>query len=118
MRISDWSSDVCSSDLYWRHSIAAIFDVEAAHDVVGDFHATIDSHLLGPLMLARTCTKRQQWIRSSRTIARDSMDHYMVQLFESGGQTTRFDGESAALHAGQIIVRSEERRVGNESVST
>src|SRR3546814_2317717 len=61
---------------YWRHSIAAIFDVEAAHDVVGDFHATIDSHLLGPLMLARTCTKRQQWIRSSRTIARDSMDHY------------------------------------------
>src|SRR3546814_18314190 len=50
---------------YWRHSIAAIFDVEAAHDVVGDFHATIDSHLLGPLMLARTCTKRQQWIRRS-----------------------------------------------------
>src|SRR3546814_15542375 len=58
---------------YWRHSIAAIFDVEAAHDVVGDFHATIDSHLLGPLMLARTCTKRQQWIRSSRTIARDKI---------------------------------------------
>src|SRR3546814_20923639 len=89
-------------------------------------------------MLARTCTKRQQWIRSSRTIARDSMDHYMVQLFESGGQTTRFEGESAAMHAGQIIVcdlqrtmdnattdlqnlsilTSEERRVGTECVST
>src|SRR3546814_16376337 len=58
---------------YWRHRIAAIFDVEAAHDVVGDFHATIDSHLLGPLLLARTCTKRPQWTRSSRTIDRTSL---------------------------------------------
>src|SRR3546814_15859741 len=64
-------------------------------------------------MLARTCTKRQQWIRSSRTIARDSMDHYMVQLFESGGQTTRFDGESAAMHAGQIIVCDLQRTMDN-----
>src|SRR3546814_10415838 len=74
---------------YWRHSIAAIFAVEAAHDVVGDFHPTIDSHLLGPLMLAMTCTKRKQCNRPSGKIPRHRLDSYMVQFIESGGKPTR-----------------------------
>lgn len=100
---------------YWRHSIAAIFDVDAAHDVISDFHAMIDSHLLGPLMLARTRTRRQRWLRSSRTIARDGMDHYMVQLFESGGQTVRIGGESRAMQAGQLIVCDLQRTMDNDT---
>jgi AraC-like DNA-binding protein len=100
---------------YWRHSIAAIFDVDAAHDVIGDFHATIDSHLVGPLMLARTCTRRQHWVRSSRTVARDGMDHYMVQLFESGGQTVRTDGKSSEMNAGQLIVCDLQRTMDNDT---
>jgi AraC-like DNA-binding protein len=100
---------------YWRHSIAAIFDVDAARDVVHDFHATIDSHLLGPLMLARTRTRRQHWVRSSRTIARDGMDHYMVQLFENGGQTVRIDGELNAMQAGQLIVCDLQRTMDNDT---
>jgi AraC-like DNA-binding protein len=97
----------------WRHSIAAIFDVDATQDVIGDFHATIDSHLVGPLMLATTRTRRQHWIRSARTIARDLMDHYMVQLYESGRQTVRTDGESRPMDSGQLIVCDLQRTMDN-----
>lgn len=100
---------------YWRHSIAAIFDVDAAQDVVCDFHATIDSHLIGPLMLARTRTRRQHWVRSSQTVARDGMDHYMVQLFEHGGQTVRTGEESRTMHAGQLIVCDLQRTLDNDT---
>lgn len=100
---------------FWRHSIAAIFDVDAKREVIDDFHATIDSHLVGPLMLARTCTRQQHWVRSSQTIARDGMDHYMIQLFENGGQTVRTGGLSRSMSAGQLIVCDLQRTMDNET---
>lgn len=99
----------------WRHSIAAIFDVDAAQDVIREFHAAIDTHLVGSLMLARTWTRRQHWVRSSRTIARDGMDHYLVQLYESGGQTVRTNGESRTMRAGQLIVCDLQRTMDNDA---
>src|SRR3546814_20408273 len=99
---------------YWRHSIAAIFDVDAAHDVVRDFHATIDSHLVGPLMLARTCTMRQHWVRSSRTVARDGLDTYMVQIFASGGQTVWTDGKSSEMNARKTTGSALKRTMEND----
>jgi AraC-like DNA-binding protein len=69
----------------WHDSIACIFDVDARPDVrKDDFNAKVDAHMLGPLMLARTSTRNQVWQRTSEVMARDGMDHYMIQLFESG----------------------------------
>jgi len=69
----------------WKESISCVFDVEAATDIrKGEFNATVDAHILGPVMLARTQTHQQKWTRSSFNIARDGMDHYMLQLFEHG----------------------------------
>jgi len=100
---------------FWRHSIAAIFDVDAVQEVVADFHASIDSHLVGPLMLARTRTLRQRWARAARTVARDGMDHYMIQLYEHGGQTVRIGGESREMRAGQLIVCDLQRTMDNDT---
>ena len=70
----------------WRESIACIFDVDGPRALrqVDGFHATVEAQLIGPLMLARTTTLRQSWTRSPLTIARDGMDHYMIQLYEAG----------------------------------
>ncbi len=73
----------------WRDSIACIFDVERAVNHGGDdgeFHATIDAHMIGSLMLARTVTRAQIWKRSPLTMARDGMDHFMIQLYDRGTQ--------------------------------
>src|SRR3546814_14510349 len=81
MRISDWSSDVCSSDLVLAGGDAA----EHAAGVVRQEHraAAVDAHLVGGLV---------------------------------AGDVGRREAV-ADLHA-LDRVRSEERRVGNECVST
>src|SRR3546814_3590475 len=72
----------------WKESIACIFDVDAdPEDRDGDFFAAIDASMYGPLMLARTTSRAQHWERSAATIARDGMDHYMIQYYETGSQT-------------------------------
>src|SRR3546814_3892230 len=78
MRISDWSSDVCSSDL---------LDIETEAQIIARYqreHETSDA-TFGPLELDRFSTLQQ---------------------------LSRALGESAA------DMRSEERRVGKECVST
>src|SRR3546814_11163673 len=89
MRISDWSSDVCSSDLFAR--IAAAFDEHSVlvfHDQrLSDAQQKAFSERFGPLEL---------------TII-------------SPGQEARYDPKLVDL---SNTDRSEERRVGKECVST
>ena len=69
----------------WRESISCVFEVEADRQVRNDnFHAEIDANMFGSIMLARTRTLQQRWERSPRLMARDGMDHYMIQLYEKG----------------------------------
>lgn len=69
----------------WRDSISCIFEVEAARETRdGDFAAEIDANMFGQIMLARTQTLEQRWARTPRLMARDGMDHYMIQLYERG----------------------------------
>src|SRR3546814_5272126 len=88
MRISDWSSDVCSSDLFqlnYAASLRVFAHVEATLDV--RYSRTL------PLAIDRLC------------------DHIICgELFDSS--ILRF------LAASRDTSRSEERRVGKECVST
>ncbi|MEP3114795.1 AraC family transcriptional regulator [Nisaea sp.] len=70
----------------WRESIACIFEVDGDRALrrTSDFKAHVDANMFGPIMLARTWTQQQDWKRSPSIMARDGMDHYMIQLFEHG----------------------------------
>src|SRR3546814_1991406 len=80
MRISDWSSDVCSSDLLAR---------------VGEVPDRV---------LARPDLADQ------RRVAVDDLARPRLDLLEVFGRER--------LVAGEVVIRSEERRVGKECVST
>lgn len=69
----------------WRDSISCIFQADADRDARGgDFHAFVDANMFGPLMLARTESHEHLWHRTSAIMARDGMDHYMIQAYEHG----------------------------------
>src|SRR3546814_13144332 len=94
MRISDWSSDVCSSDL------------------------------VRPMMRSVTTamTVVSLFALGAPALAEDSKDPIKMTLHDWTGQliTTRLMGE-ALKNAGlnvEYVQRSEERRVGKECVST
>src|SRR3546814_8603553 len=94
MRISDWSSDVCSSDL--ADVTALIVRQYLRDDLFGflRFHRNIagGAHLRAQLHIQQT--------------------QEMMNLRHRG------DGGLAAAAAGALLDRSEERRVGKECVST
>src|SRR3546814_13195553 len=94
MRISDWSSDVCSSDL---------------HDARGTI-GTGDEHLfeiaLGALLVL--AQKRVQIAGHACRLGDTGLDAARVHAGDADRRT---------LHL-QFLARSEERRVGKEGVST
>src|SRR3546814_20916413 len=97
MRISDWSSDVCSSDL----------EYESARLQEGSLEAQVDR------------------LKSATLSEQDRSVRYNILAREADTNRTLYDGllqrykeVSAAAGITASNVRSEERRVGNECVST
>src|SRR3546814_15429989 len=89
MRISDWSSDVCSSDL------------------LASFARTVNAGIEAPLM-ARTILALSEEIIENIRSKFDQTDAKVVEAVDTIRQVTVF----------QVETRSEERRVGKECVST
>src|SRR3546814_3276737 len=97
MRISDWSSDVCSSDLRtrfstegqashegwegWRGVFAPLFDIREENPP-DRFRAEIDVFDLDTLIVAKIAFDgvQQTGFRSRELIRRSGLDHYAIEL--------------------------------------
>src|SRR3546814_15139815 len=105
MRISDWSSDVCSSDLldrppHWFGHGAQKLDLAKRNSQAGPFKGQFD---FARLFASGHCTPILiLWIRSARRV----------------GIAARASSSRSATNVSSFESRSEERRVGNEWVST
>src|SRR3546814_15210672 len=120
MRISDWSSDVCSSDLAARHrgdeDVGAVVVARlgkadprgvAADNVIA---AAVEIDRRGRIELLDHLDLIL--IGMARRLQADDEDIVAVRLF--GGE----HGAARRQDIGQRLARSEERRVGKEGVST
>src|SRR3546814_14220638 len=101
MRISDWSSDVCSSDLLDVRADVGALAGKGQHDVLGQESTTED----GPGLAALG--------RGAGT----AYDHERVTLEDRLLGHVR-DAVTGQSHVAHDWGRSEERRVGKECVST
>jgi AraC-like DNA-binding protein len=100
-------SNVAPKDRFgvWKESISCIFDVEPDRGLEPEeFLATVEASLFGELMLARTTSVRQSWARSPLTIARDGMDHYMIQLFVEGEMEAEHKRGSTSVQGKSLVV--------------
>src|SRR3546814_18177742 len=100
MRISDWSSDVCSSDLAFTSALNG----------------------------ASSCSERKRLDHSSSALERRTLQpgsskmpwvsQSVKGLNGAGGGASMLRPSPPAAATEDVPLRSEERRVGNESVST
>src|SRR3546814_19234648 len=101
MRISDWSSDVCSSDLLCKRTSRAL----DGDDCPYWFEATQEQ----PMDLAGYYRYEARWPNGSKTVGTADVDKLHAGDDEGYAELIIRDPESN---------RSEERRVGKECVST
>lgn len=100
-------SEVAPRDRFavWRDSIRCVFEVEVdRRDREAGFRAEIEACILGDIALAHTRTQAQSWARTPEIIARDGMDHFMIQIYEEGCMAFSHRGQDRVFAQNGLIV--------------
>lgn len=87
----------------WRDLVAPMYDVSQppASDLM-HFHGRITAFHLGGAMLTRAVSASQHCQRSSTTIARGSVDHFMAHMCVAGGYQGMAEGRVLDVKPGDI----------------
>ncbi len=90
----------------WRQSISVVFDVAPLNPQdASAFDASVQATHLGMVLLGDLRFSGQQFSRQRSKVARDGMDHYLVQWYREGGFVGhRDDGRDIEVRAGDITV--------------
>src|SRR3546814_16831425 len=126
MRISDWSSDVCSSDLFANYGFNKSH--AAAYALVSYQTAWLKTHYPAEFMAAvLSCemqhtdaivTMREECLRMGLTMLPPDVNHSQFRFTVPSPHAIRY-GLGAIKGAGEAALeRSDERRVGKECVGT
>src|SRR3546814_12844086 len=123
MRISDWSSDVCSSDLdedgAMGIGIGAPMDGMTVGAVLDQLDIAHDDPLDAPVFLGGPVEPSRGFVLHSRDWSGNGAvqvsDRWMIS---SSHDILRAIGEGRGPAHWLVALRSEERRVGKECVST
>src|SRR3546814_13632628 len=117
MRISDWSSDVCSSDLEFcrPHSLESLAETAGVHPV----HLAREFHRRFGCTVGHYIRQRRIEFACHRlTASRDPLSEIAVEAgFADQSHLTNTFRRLVGMPPGRFR-RSEERRVGEEWVST
>src|SRR3546814_12664313 len=112
MRISDWSSDVCSSDLAPRWTLAGGVNIRPVDRVAINLNASHRSAVFTEVRLPQSASRASGRTLVNARVAYETghwtMSAFASNLFDDRYYHYRLDG----------LPRSEERRVGKECVST
>ncbi|MPZ34987.1 MAG: helix-turn-helix domain-containing protein [Rhodospirillales bacterium] len=90
----------------WHESISVIFDMArpADHRPDSGFAATVRGWYLGGLLISAVDFDSQRFVRDRRKTIADGLDHYLVQLYATGGLVGEAGDRGRALHAGDVQI--------------
>jgi AraC-like DNA-binding protein len=90
----------------WHESISVIFDVAppADHRPETGFAATVRGWHLGHLVISAVDFDGQRFVRDRRKTLSDGLDHYLVQLYATGGLVGEAGDRGRVLRAGDVQI--------------
>ncbi|MFY9260360.1 MAG: helix-turn-helix domain-containing protein [Gallionella sp.] len=101
-------SEVDSKERYdlWRESISVIFEVDLKPEApIESFNASLTTSHLSTLLLSTTSSQEQFFNRSPKLIARDGLDHCLLQLYTRGSTTGQWGHKrNSTVQAGDILL--------------
>src|SRR3546814_14966929 len=118
MRISDWSSDVCSSDLCIRPERGGEHGEQSTRLAIGNYRIVQTVH---PFFSSKD-ERQEAAADGSTSLSRNGNRDIIAKLKVRRECTQLPPGHRTARHASMLMPRwakrSEERRIGKECVST
>lgn len=88
----------------WLDHIGVMFDARLRDREGPGVHAQAKAFLIDAVAVAKVCMGAQQFDRSPRKIAKDGLDHYLLQFYTSGRCGRRVDGLHHATQPGDLWV--------------
>ncbi|MGZ5026938.1 MAG: AraC family transcriptional regulator [Methylobacter sp.] len=90
----------------WKESVSVIFDSALKpEDRHKPFNATLTAHHLSSMLLSSVTSVQQYFNRDRKLIAKDGLDHFLVQLYTKGstsGQWSR--NNNSTMRSGDIFL--------------
>src|SRR3546814_20418271 len=115
MRISDWSSDVCSSDLVLAQRLDALLRLNIRHDVVANSLHVLGQTPLGQQALAMLLTKDPPWewrfVAEIGELDGADLDGRMTAIDLAAKQGAQCDCQVVGIVAGPLS-RSDRGKAG------
>jgi len=106
----------------WRANISTLFDVTppTRAELRTPVKASIRAYHLGGMILAKADFDRQGFARTRKMIETEGLDHYLVQLYDSGGLEGSADDRKLVLSCGdvQILDLSQPLDTANSTSNT
>lgn len=88
----------------WRQTVGVCLESSLSiHESSTEFSASIEGYLLDDIVFSRPQATRQKFDRTGLRIARDGLDHYMIELFFSGHMEMQVHGGAIRNSPGQIV---------------
>src|SRR5262249_27295982 len=90
----------------WHESVSVVFDTTRLPEdrTERGFKASVSAFQLGGLVLTQVDFDRQQFLRSRHLAAVDGLDHYLVQLYATGGLIGTADDRDRVLRPGDVQI--------------
>lgn len=90
----------------WHESISVIFDVAppADHRPESGFAATVRGWHLGGLLVSAVDFDGQRFVRDRHKTVADGLDHYLVQLYATGGLVGEAGDRGRVLNGGDVQI--------------
>src|SRR3546814_15108150 len=130
MRISDWSSDVCSSDLYRRQGIEGLLPKPRSDRGQCKLPLAVQQAIVAAKQdnPRRSIRQIRELLEAAGSVAAGSLSRSAIHRLLQQQGLSRIDGSASQLAEKRSFVaefagptwsgRSEARRVGKEGVST
>ena len=90
----------------WRDSVSVIFDAAPLPERGSEsgFWASVRAYHLGSLLVSQVEFDAQRFLRERGRVSADGLDHYLVQLYSTGGLVGTADDHEVVLHAGDVQI--------------
>ena len=100
----------------WRTLVSPVFVADPGRETdLSGFDLDFTAAHLGPLILGRTASVGQRFVRDAATVARSGIDHVIVQAYVGGSNRVAVEGESFEAGAGDVWFFDLSRTLATET---